>query len=321
MIICKISNHLRLQFLKFVAVYLYVTKAQPITSGVLSSPNRKVDRYTAVRTINENLTESLLRNASDNFLKSNAITEKNFTLLKAENHRDENATNFTTNYKMYEYSSGFVPIKFPDTEEPSSQTNHVRTRDDNSNYWSSGNIKVEMSPHKQRKRNQLNAQYYSNNNPDHLTKIGNAAKDDANANLPNYRSYNADAYNGYYVPSTKQYSVHATTYSIGNEMEENIPFDVYGADGQYPGSGGQYSYTLPIAQKSIASKNRSELSHKVLLVKSFLIPLASAAVLGIAAALVSNPLLLQLGTVSSAGPIVVGKRKRRHLLSLASNSK
>lgn len=44
--------------------------------------------------------------------------------------------------------------------------------------------------------------------------------------------------------------------------------------------------------------------------KSFLIPLASAAVLGIAAALVSNPLLLQLGTVSGLGTIV-GKRKRR----------
>uniref|UniRef100_A0A1B0G8S2 CHHC U11-48K-type domain-containing protein n=1 Tax=Glossina morsitans morsitans TaxID=37546 RepID=A0A1B0G8S2_GLOMM len=211
---------------------------------------------------------------------------------------------------------------FPGTEKSSSQTNHVRTRDDNSNYWSSGNIKIGMLPHKQMKRNQLSAQYYNNNNnPDHLSKTGNAAKDDANANLPNYRSYDAGAYSKYYVPSTNQYSVHATGYSVGSEMEENIPFDVYGTDGQYPGSGGEYSYTFPIAQKSIASKNRSELSHKALLAKSFLIPLASAAVLGIAAALVSNPLLLQLGTVSSAGPIVVGKRKRRDLLILAPNSK
>uniref|UniRef100_A0A1A9ZAY9 Uncharacterized protein n=1 Tax=Glossina pallidipes TaxID=7398 RepID=A0A1A9ZAY9_GLOPL len=320
MIICKISDRVRLQFLKFLAVYLYVTKAQPITNGVLSSLNRKVDRYTTVGTINENLTESLL-NTSDNILKSNAIIDKNFKLLKAENHRYENSTNLTTNHNMYEYSSGFVPIKFPDTEKPRSQTNHVRTRDDNSNYWSSGNIKIGMLPHKQMKRNQLSAQYYNNNNPDDLSKTGNAAKDDANANLPNYRTYDARAYSKYYVPSTNQYSVHATGYSVGSEMEENIPFDVYGADGQYPGSGGEYSYTFPIAQKSIASKNRSELSHKALLAKSFLIPLASAAVLGIAAALVSNPLLLQLGTVSSAGPIVVGKRKRRDLLILAPNSK
>lgn len=86
MIICKISNRVRLQFLKFLAVYLYVTKAQPIANGVLSSLNRKIDRYTTVGTTNENLTEALL-NTSDNILKSNTIIDKNFKILKEGNHR------------------------------------------------------------------------------------------------------------------------------------------------------------------------------------------------------------------------------------------
>lgn len=58
-------------------------------------------------------------------------------------------------------------------------------------------------------------------------------------------------------------------------------------------------------------KPSTDFSYKRLLAKSFLIPLASAAVLGIAAALVSNPLLLQLGTVSGVGPSLAGKRRRR----------
>jgi len=62
---------------------------------------------------------------------------------------------------------------------------------------------------------------------------------------------------------------------------------------------------------------REELSPKALLAKSFLIPLASATVLGIAAALISNPLLLQLAPVPGIGvgvgigPSAIGKRRRR----------
>ncbi|XP_064553853.1 uncharacterized protein LOC135439147 [Drosophila montana] len=109
----------------------------------------------------------------------------------------------------------------------------------------------------------------------------------------------------------------------GSSAEAGIPFDVYGTRPghgshhvqHYPSTGGgEYAY---LDAHDIAShKGPAELSQKALLAKSFLIPLASAAVLGIAAALVSNPLLLQLGTVSGVGggfAPVVGKRKRRAL--------
>ncbi|XP_034474837.1 glycine-rich cell wall structural protein 1.8 [Drosophila innubila] len=114
---------------------------------------------------------------------------------------------------------------------------------------------------------------------------------------------------------------HHGGYYGGNSAEAGIPFDVYGArpshgshHAHYGHTGGEYAYLEP---HDVAShKGPPELSHKALLAKSFLIPLASAAVLGIAAALVSNPLLLQLGTVSGVGGglgPVVGKRKRRAL--------
>ncbi|XP_005185328.3 uncharacterized protein LOC101895149 [Musca domestica] len=95
---------------------------------------------------------------------------------------------------------------------------------------------------------------------------------------------------------------------------DGIPFDVYGGGkGHYAGSGGEYSYTYSDMHETAAHKTFPDFSHKALLAKSFLIPLASAAVLGIAAALVSNPLLLQLGTVSGVATpgTVIGKRKRR----------
>ncbi|XP_075155658.1 uncharacterized protein LOC142229006 [Haematobia irritans] len=104
----------------------------------------------------------------------------------------------------------------------------------------------------------------------------------------------------------------------GSVLGEGIPFDVYGSTGSgkghYGGSGGDYSYTYSdMMHESPSHKTFPDFSHKALLAKSFLIPLASAAVLGIAAALVSNPLLLQLGTVSGVATpaTVLGKRKRR----------
>ncbi|XP_068151100.1 uncharacterized protein [Drosophila tropicalis] len=114
-------------------------------------------------------------------------------------------------------------------------------------------------------------------------------------------------------------------YYGSSSIETGIPFDVYGsrpAHVHYAGvGGGEYSYApyqYDVESHEIAShKGPSEVSQKTLLAKSFLIPLASAAVLGIAAALVSNPLLLQLGTVSGVGlvggltPAIVGKRKKR----------
>ncbi|EDW57630.1 uncharacterized protein [Drosophila virilis] len=117
---------------------------------------------------------------------------------------------------------------------------------------------------------------------------------------------------------------HGGYYGGSSSAEAGIPFDVYGTRPgpghgshhlhHYPSTGGEYAY---LEAHDIAShKGPAELSQKALLAKSFLIPLASAAVLGIAAALVSNPLLLQLGTVSGVGggfAPVVGKRKRRAL--------
>ncbi|XP_017060648.1 uncharacterized protein LOC108100994 [Drosophila ficusphila] len=107
-------------------------------------------------------------------------------------------------------------------------------------------------------------------------------------------------------------------YFGSSSVEAGIPFDVYGSrPGHGVGHGHysppEYAYPYPLDPHEIAAHKgpgHGELSSKALLAKSFLIPLASAAVLGIAAALVSNPLLLQLGTVSGLGTIV-GKRKRR----------
>ncbi|XP_011190265.1 uncharacterized protein LOC105217119 [Zeugodacus cucurbitae] len=117
-------------------------------------------------------------------------------------------------------------------------------------------------------------------------------------------------------------SGHSGYYGGANSAEAGaIPFDVYGGkgSGHYAGHGGEYSYTYPeVPHETAAHKGHHDLSQKALLAKSFLIPLASAAVLGIAAALVSNPLLLQLGTVSAlpVGATVVGKRRRRDLRTL-----
>ncbi|XP_001970303.2 POU domain, class 3, transcription factor 1 [Drosophila erecta] len=107
-------------------------------------------------------------------------------------------------------------------------------------------------------------------------------------------------------------------YFGSSSVEAGIPFDVYGSrPGHGVGHGHysppEYAYPYPLDHHEIATHKGpgyGDVSPKALLAKSFLIPLASAAVLGIAAALVSNPLLLQLGTVSGLGTIV-GKRKRR----------
>ncbi|EDW88518.1 serine/threonine-protein phosphatase 1 regulatory subunit 10 [Drosophila yakuba] len=107
-------------------------------------------------------------------------------------------------------------------------------------------------------------------------------------------------------------------YFGSSSVEAGIPFDVYGSrPGHGVGHGHysppEYAYPYPPDHHEIAAHKGpgyGDVSSKALLAKSFLIPLASAAVLGIAAALVSNPLLLQLGTVSGLGTIV-GKRKRR----------
>lgn len=109
-------------------------------------------------------------------------------------------------------------------------------------------------------------------------------------------------------------------YFGSTSVEAGIPFDVYGSrpghglsHGHYPTA--EYVHPYPLDHHEIASHKgpggHGEGSSKALLAKSFLIPLASAAVLGIAAALISNPLLLQLGTVSGLGNAFVGKRKRR----------
>nr|XP_016945971.1 serine/threonine-protein phosphatase 1 regulatory subunit 10 [Drosophila suzukii] len=109
-------------------------------------------------------------------------------------------------------------------------------------------------------------------------------------------------------------------YFGSSSVEAGIPFDVYGSrpghgvgHGHYSPPEYVYPYPLDPHPHEVAAHKgpgHGDVSSKALLAKSFLIPLASAAVLGIAAALVSNPLLLQLGTVSGLGTIV-GKRKRR----------
>ncbi|KAH8281854.1 hypothetical protein KR054_003360, partial [Drosophila jambulina] len=104
-------------------------------------------------------------------------------------------------------------------------------------------------------------------------------------------------------------------YVGSSSVEAGIPFDVYGSrPGHSHYSAAEYAYPFHLDHHEVATHKGpgyGEGSSKALLAKSFLIPLASAAVLGIAAALISNPLLLQLGTVSGLGAPFVGKRKRR----------
>ncbi|XP_017010827.2 uncharacterized protein [Drosophila takahashii] len=114
----------------------------------------------------------------------------------------------------------------------------------------------------------------------------------------------------------------APGHGYSSSGEAGVPYHVYRPrpePGHYPGPPVDYSYSsYPIDSHEIVShKGSPELSPKALLAKSFLIPLASATVLGIAAALISNPLLLQLAPVPGigvgvgVGPSVVGKRRRR----------
>ncbi|KAH8300378.1 hypothetical protein KR018_000613 [Drosophila ironensis] len=104
--------------------------------------------------------------------------------------------------------------------------------------------------------------------------------------------------------------------------EAGVPYHLYRPRPDhvhYPGPSVDYSYSsYPADSHEIVShKGTPDISPKALLAKSFLIPLASATVLGIAAALVSNPLLLQLAPVPGigvgvgVGPPIVGKRRRR----------
>ena len=118
-------------------------------------------------------------------------------------------------------------------------------------------------------------------------------------------------------------SAHTSGYYGSSSVAEGIPFDVYGNKNHHYSGAGEAgghdyaSYHYTDVHEPAAHKTHPEISQKALLAKSFLIPLASAAVLGIAAALVSNPLLLQLGTVSGVAPgaTIIGKRKRRALNS------
>ncbi|XP_053951209.1 uncharacterized protein LOC128858744 [Anastrepha ludens] len=146
----------------------------------------------------------------------------------------------------------------------------------------------------------------------------------AHVSYPETRPYSSGHYIDYgptHAAGHYGASGHGGYYGGANSVEVGgIPFDVYGGkgSGHYAGAGGEYSYTYPEAShESAAHKGHHELSQKALLAKSFLIPLASAAVLGIAAALVSNPLLLQLGTVSAVpvGGTIAGKRRRRRDLA------
>nr|XP_016933057.1 uncharacterized protein LOC108012267 [Drosophila suzukii] len=114
----------------------------------------------------------------------------------------------------------------------------------------------------------------------------------------------------------------ASGHGYSSSGEAGVPYHVYRPrpePGHYPGPPLDYSYSsYPIDSHEIVShKGSLELSPKALLAKSFLIPLASATVLGIAAALISNPLLLQLAPVPGIGvgvgigPSAIGKRRRR----------
>lgn len=141
------------------------------------------------------------------------------------------------------------------------------------------------------------------------------------------RPYGGKEHQVEYIPTSPHYgsslasTAHTGGYYDSSAAAEGIPFDVYGGKNHYSSSaGGEYpSYSYTEGHEPAVHKSHPDISQKALLAKSFLIPLASAAVLGIAAALVSNPLLLQLGTVSGVAPgaTILGKRKRRDLTTSA----
>ncbi|XP_002095027.3 uncharacterized protein LOC6534347 [Drosophila yakuba] len=148
----------------------------------------------------------------------------------------------------------------------------------------------------------------------HYGSSGSAGKSYAFDSHPYQYDYGPSNGHGYEPGPAPGHS-----YSSG---EAGVPYHVYRPrpeHGQYPGPPVDYSYSpYPIDSHEIVShKGTPEISPKALLAKSFLIPLASATVLGIAAALVSNPLLLQLAPVPGigvgvgVGPSVIGKRRRR----------
>lgn len=134
-----------------------------------------------------------------------------------------------------------------------------------------------------------------------------------------YEIYNPYGHSIGYSSVHHETNGYSEGYKTGGQVEyyegsnaDEIPFDIYNKGYHHGGVDGiEYSYAYPNVDNESHNKHQEyELSHKALLAKSFLIPLASAAVLGIAAALFSNPLLLQLGTVSGVG---LGKRKKRAL--------
>ncbi|KAH8380200.1 hypothetical protein KR009_009448 [Drosophila setifemur] len=149
----------------------------------------------------------------------------------------------------------------------------------------------------------------------HYGNNGNGAKSYA---------YDSHPYQYDYGPSHGQgyESGPAPGHGYASSGEAGVPYHVYRPRPDhvhYPGPSVDYSYnSYPVdSHEVVAHKGSSDISPKALLAKSFLIPLASATVLGIAAALVSNPLLLQLAPVPGigvgvgVGPQLVGKRRRR----------
>ncbi|XP_017072004.1 uncharacterized protein LOC108108461 [Drosophila eugracilis] len=149
----------------------------------------------------------------------------------------------------------------------------------------------------------------------HYSSSGSAGKSYAYESHPYPYDYGTSNGHGYDTGP-------APGHGYSSSGEAGVPYHLYRPrpeHAHYPGPPVDYSYSsYPIDSHEIVShKGSPELSPKALLAKSFLIPLASATVLGIAAALVSNPLLLQLAPVPGigvgvgVGPTVVGKRRRR----------
>ncbi|XP_070141549.1 prisilkin-39 [Drosophila kikkawai] len=136
-------------------------------------------------------------------------------------------------------------------------------------------------------------------------------------------AYDSHPYPYDYGPSHGYEPGHAQGHAgYSSSGEAGVPYHVYRPrpeHGHYQGASVDYGYSpyQVDSHEIVAHKGSPELSPKALLAKSFLIPLASATVLGIAAALVSNPLLLQLAPVPGigvgvgVGAPVVGKRRRR----------
>ncbi|XP_046802817.1 uncharacterized protein LOC124418924 [Lucilia cuprina] len=340
-----INIHTYIVFLIIFNIFLIEINAKEIKNDVTTSP-------TPTTTLQRTTSEGYVVESSDltkRDIKTKDLTAANTLGVAAKSYDPPpefyrgpgstghfistvEAPQYNNNYKP---SNGFIsrPIAFPDTHNANSNNNNQHNKyngggtQDNSdvhlansyNSWQHLKGKVGVLLNKKGAlQDRISVGHYTTSDHGSSSNGGYAYES---------RPYGGKEHHVEYIPTNPHYggsvptTAHTGGYYGSSAIAEGIPFDVYGGKNHYSSSaGGDYaSYSYAEGHEPAAHKSHPDISQKALLAKSFLIPLASAAVLGIAAALVSNPLLLQLGTVSGVAPgaAILGKRRRRDLTTSA----